>query len=274
MRHRTPLFRILPRVKDKKVFYYWRLRHILRNENSFMEITQEDTVGLIVARNIHAASVFNSYGIDFFSRGDRTVEAACLEDHVPMPTLLEDLWELRNQNFSTPDFYTMDLTTLSIYILKTHHRFTEKRVIFIKHTLERLIREFGEQNRKVNALKDMFDDLSVYLTVHMKHEEHIVFPFIQKLAKTRAARTLSLSSIEQPIAAMKDDHDHEVLTLKSIASLTDHYAVGKNSDYGLKITYGAMRELEDDLRIHMHLENNILFPRAIDLAYSNIKNLN
>jgi regulator of cell morphogenesis and NO signaling len=239
-----------------------------------MEITQEDTVGLIVARNIHAASVFNFYGIDFFSRGDRSLEAACLEDHVPMSALLEDLWELKDQNFVTPDFCNMDLTALTIYILKTHHRFTEKRVIFIKHTLDRMIRELSEQNPKMSALKRVFDDLSVYLTVHMRHEEHIVFPFIQKLARSGTVRTLPLSSIEQPIAAMKDDHDHEVRTLKSIASLTGQYTVAKNSDYGLRITYGAMRELEDDLRIHMHLENNILFPRAIDLAYSNIKNLN
>ncbi len=239
-----------------------------------MNIRQDDTVGLIVARNIHAASVFNSYSIDFFSRGERTLEAACLEHCVSLSHVLEDLGDVKDRNESVPDFERMELTALSMYILRNHHKFTERKVVFIKHTLERLMREYGEENTKVYELKKTFADLSVYLTVHMKHEEFIVFPFIRKMTRVKSWRSPGMSVIADPIASMKEDHHHEVQTLAKIAALTNNYVLPGDADYALQVTYGALRELEEDLKIHMHLENNILFPKAIAFAYANIKNLN
>jgi regulator of cell morphogenesis and NO signaling len=235
------------------------------NSEMSMRIHKNDTVGLIAARNFQAASVFNYYGIDFYLKGDRSLEHACLDDNVAMPVLLEELSELKDKSGSR-DFQSMNLMDLSVYILRTHHNFTEKRVVFINHTLDRLIREYPNDRMDIRRIKKTFEDLSIYLTVHLKHEEFVIFPFIQKMVKARTTVFPKFESLEHPIASMKDDHKHEASVLKTLATLTNNYALPANSDYALKIAFAAMKELEDDLKIHMHLENNILFPGAIRLA--------
>jgi regulator of cell morphogenesis and NO signaling len=238
-----------------------------------MDVSKNDTVGLIAARNFQAASIFNYYGIDFYSKGERTLEHACIDHNVAMTIILDELSELKGTQ-SNLDFQRMNLMDLSVYILRTHHKFTEKKVVFIKHTLDRLSREYGHGGVNINGIKKTFEDLSTYLTVHLKHEEFVIFPFIQKMVKTGSTKFFKLGALEHPIEAMKDDHQHEVSVLKKLAALTNNYAVPANADYALKITFGAMKELEDDLKIHMHLENNILFPKAINLANTINQHLN
>lgn len=239
-----------------------------------MLITPNETLATIVSRNIHAATVLNEYGIDYFSRGNRSLEMACLEDNKPMAAVLEDLGELNGPGPKTMNFQAMSLTQLSTYILKTHHRFAEKKVTFIKHALARLLRESGSYDDKLDQIQNTFNDLSVYLTVHMRHEELVVFPFIQKLARgNRIVQSLS-SQIVQPIMSMQEDHRYEVDTLRRLVFLINNYLLTKKADYALKITYDAIRELEQDLKIHMHLENNVLFPGAVYLANAYMKNMN
>jgi regulator of cell morphogenesis and NO signaling len=239
-----------------------------------MHIDKNETIGAIVTRNTQAASIFSSNGINFYTRGERSLEHACLEDKAGMAIVMEELWDLKDSKNAITDFSNMDLTDLSIYILNKHHKFAERKITFIKHTLERIERECTLSSYKIELVKKAFDDLSMYLNVHMKHEEFIIFPFIQKMVKTGHTRFSTLTDLGGPIMAMKEDHRHEVDTLHRLATVTNNYSVPKYVDYGLKVTYGAMRELEEDLKIHMHLENNILFPRAITLAVSINQNQN
>jgi regulator of cell morphogenesis and NO signaling len=146
-------------------------------------------------------------------------------------------------------------------------------VTFIKHTLERLQRE-SPSTYNIAMVKEIFDDLSLYLTVHMNHEEFVIFPFIQKMVKTKSIRFSKLRGLEHPIAAMKGDHRREVSIMRRLSRVTNNYLVPKKSDYALGIAYGAMKELEEDLKVHMHLENNILFPKAVGFAATLTKNQN
>lgn len=239
-----------------------------------MNINKSDSIGFIVTNNHNAASIFNQYGIDFYSQGSRTLEDACINDNISMSRIIEDLWELRDQRESMPDFGNMNMIKLSTYILRTHHRFTEKRLVFIRNSMQRLIIHYGEDHSNLAVVRKAFEELSVYLTVHMKHEEFIVFPYIHKMVKAKRVNLSTFQTIERPISAMKEDHDHEVLALKRLARLTDNFSVHSKADYTMKMTYNAMKELVEDLKIHMHLENNILFPKALDFAYSLGKNLN
>jgi regulator of cell morphogenesis and NO signaling len=230
-----------------------------------MNVSKTDAIGFIVAQNIEAADIFNAYGIDYYAHGSRTVEDACIEENVPIVNLLEELWAI-----NTPDaghnFADMDLVRLSTYILRNHHKFAEQKVTFIKHLLNNLVALFGEEHPDLLLIKNAFDELSLYLTVHMKYEEFIVFPYIQKMARGRRHHLNTLQTIKRPILSMKEDHDHEVLALKTIADLIKHYHGGKTSDYAITTAFNAIRELEEDLKIHMHLENNLLFPKAMQFA--------
>jgi regulator of cell morphogenesis and NO signaling len=226
-----------------------------------MNITRFTAIGSIVADNPQAAGVFNHYGIDFYSQGKRSLENACLEENLPVISLVEELCALKDPVECLPDFRSMNLRTLSTYILRTHHRFTEKKLVFIKNTLGRLMWSADEPDGSVVHLNKRFQELSVYLTVHMKHEEFIIFPSIHALEK-RGRGHLALQTIQNLIKSMVEDHRYEVMTLKSLSELTNNYMAPPNADYALTITYSALRDLEEDLKIHMHLENNILFPKA------------
>jgi len=239
-----------------------------------MNVNKSDSIGFIVTNNHNAAAIFNYHGIDFYSQGGRTLEDACIGHNVAMSSIIEDLWELRNQSGNVPDFSKMNMIELSTYILRTHHKFTEKKLVFIRNTMHRLIGHHREDHSNLTLVRKTFEDLSVYLTVHMKHEEFIVFPCIHKMVKTKRMNLTTFQTIERPISSMIDDHDHEVMTLKKLAELTNNFAVPANADYALKITYNSMKELVEDLKIHMHLENNILFPRAIDFVSNINDNLN
>jgi len=240
---------------------------------TFMHIRRNDEVGLIVARNLEAATVFNSHGIDFYSQGKRTLEHACLEDHVPINLLQEELWDLKDPARKGIDFVTMNLRELAEYILRTHHAFAEQKVVFIRHTLDRLGND-ERFNTDVDRIRKTFGDLSVYLTVHMKHKEFLIFPFIMEMEKAKGMRVAKLKDLEYSIATMTEDHHDEVSMLKSLAELTDNYSVSPHWGHSWKLAYDAMKELEADLKFRMHLENNILFPKALNLAAAIGQNLN
>ena len=239
-----------------------------------MNVKKSDTIGSIVTSNLHAATIFNYYGIDFYSHGDRTLEHACIGGNVSIESLFEDLWQMRAPVGNNPNFDRMGMTELSTYILRTHHRYTEKMLVFIKHTMDRLAGHYEEEHPNLPLIKKEFQELSVYLTVHMNHEEFIIFPYIQKMAQHKINNASVFQIIERPISAMREDHDKEVQSLITLADLTNHYAIPNNGGYPFQVTYSAMKELEEDLKIHMHLENNILFPKAIDFAHQMKNNLN
>jgi len=239
-----------------------------------MDFRKSDAIGFIVTNNPEAASIFNYYGIDFYSRGDRTLEDACIEDNVPMPHLIEELYELNDRSDAAPNFASMNMVALATYILRTHHKFTEKKLVFIKNTLDRLMWSYGETDRNVVLLSEMFEELSVYLRVHMKHEEFIVFPNILKMVRTSRTNASFWQTVRDPISSMMHDHSFEVDTLKRLADLTNNYTPPQKSDYALDLTYKSMKELEEDLKMHMHLENNILFPRALDYSHASGNQIN
>lgn len=239
-----------------------------------MKVSKSESLSSIVTANINAATVFNYYGIDYYSRGTRTLEHACIDENLPIVNIVEELWELRSQGDSAPDFTQMTMSQLSSHILHTHHNFTEKKLVFIKHTIERLVGMHGENLPNLPLIRKTFDQLSVYLTVHMRHEEFVVFPYIQKTLKNTAATRSMLLTIHGPINSMEKDHDHEVSLLKTLSTATKNFTPPPNADHAIKTTYNSMRELVEDLKIHIHLENNILFPKAVGLIQATEKNLN
>lgn len=229
-----------------------------------MNAKKTDTVACIVTKDLRAAEIFNNYSIDFCFHGRRTVEDLCIEKKISIADIMEELWELDTNNSTSPDFTQMEIDRLTTYIMSTHHKYTEKKLVFIRNCLDRLIREHGTRHPALALLQKTFDDLSVRLFLHMNQEEFIVFPYIKKMVRKRNASSPIFQTVETPITNMMRDHRQEGISFKRIDDLTLHYTIPKNGDYSYKVTYSALKELEEDLRIHIHLENNILFPKAID----------
>jgi len=232
-----------------------------------MHISKWDTVESIVTRNLKSAEIFNEYGIDFCCNGGRTLEKACIDGHIFVEELFEELSALKDSDESVPDFASMKIDMLASYIQSTHHKYTDKKLVFIKNNIERIVRENKSNYFQLVKLKNTFDELSMHLTIHMQQEEFILFPFIKKMAKKGTVDTHIFKSIKEPINAMQADHDDERKSFKTLLNITNHYSTSPSGDLAYKVTYAAIKELENDMRIHMHLENNILFPRAIHLEH-------
>ena len=231
-----------------------------------MNIQTSDTVGSIVTRNLHAAQILTNYGLDFCCGGQKSLQQACEDKNVAIGGLMQQLASLTDaKKEETPDFVDMNLIPLTKYIEKTHHKFTTDKLVYIKSNLSKLVDAHGALHPELKKIKQIFDALSDHLTIHMKREELMVFPYIRNMTrfgKTAIGRAV-FGYIENPITDLINDHESESHKLKNLDNLTNHYAVPSDGCNTYTTTYQAMKELEADLYIHMHLENNILFPKAV-----------
>lgn len=233
------------------------------------KIKKGDTIGLIVSANIDAANVFNSYGINFFTRGDRTIEEACINHNVPIVSLLDDLSRFASNASNGPDFLNMSIRSLTHYILRRHHRFTESRLIYIKHALSGILKEYPDDADLLQPIKGVFEDLSMQLTVQMNYEEFLVYPSIEKMTRKNTSSSLQdLRRVHQHLAYMKEESSRDVELFGMLAVATHNYTAKGKDETLYNITYRAIRELEDDVKIHLHLENNVLFPKVLNQSLS------
>lgn len=225
-------------------------------------IKKGDIIGMIVAADIETARVFNYYGLDFFSKGNRTLEEACINDNVPIVSLLDDLSKVGEAGKRAPDFLNMSIRSLAHYILRKHHRFAESRLIYIKHALNGILKEFTYETDIITPIKSAFDDLSLQLTIQMNYEEFLIYPAIEKMTrKNKAVSSSEHRKIMQHLRYMKEESSKDVTQFKIIADVTRNYT-NKGQDEALyDIAYRSMKELEEDVKIHMHLENNVLCAR-------------
>ena len=193
------------------------------------------------------------------------MQDACNDKKVAIDGLLRQLASLSDAKAEEiPDFGDMKLIPLTKYIEKTHHKFTSDKITFVKNSLSKLILAHPSHQELI-AIKQEFDSLSDHLTIHMKREELMVFPYIRNMArfgKTAIGRAV-FGYIENPIMDLVNDHESEAEKLRNLGDLTNHYDVPSDGCNTYETTYQAMKELEADLFVHMHLENNVLFPKAV-----------
>lgn len=230
-----------------------------------MNVNPGDTVDNLVAANIEVAKVLSRHGIDFCSEGGKTLKEACTEAGVSLKKLVRELKESSQKRaLGELNASELKIDELTRYIEKYHHHYTIENITFIKASLHRLVRLYGEQYPELVEIKDTFEDLTGPLMVHMQHEEFIVFPYIRELAKKGKRVTSSMyRSANSPISGMLTDHDKGQAYLRKLDELTHHYAAPETDSNAFKVTYAAMRELEKDLHAHILLENEVLFPKAL-----------
>jgi len=231
-----------------------------------MKVRASDTVDDLVTNNIKAAKVLSKHGIDFFSDGDKPLAEACAEAGITVSSLLQEIADLEKyREQGAPDVATLELDKLADYIEEYHHHYTEENILFIRINLSRLVTLYGEAHPELTELKEIFDDLTSRMTVHMNHEKFIVFPYIRQLVQgDGAVKSTVFRSVSSPIQEMTHDHEERAIYLKKIHELTNYYSAPPNTGNAFSLTYAAMRELEKDLYRHITLEDEVLFPRALE----------
>lgn len=223
-------------------------------------------VSKIVAENYKTASVFTEHGIDFCCNGGIPLADACKNKNINLDELVEKV----NQVLVSPHelkYMGMDMGALVEHIVANHHAYIRKTSPALKAYLQKVCSVHGEKYPELWEIKELFEGSVSELTSHMQKEEQILFPFIKELERAQTHQeNLPVSQfghIQNPIAMMEEEHEKEGNRFKKIAVLTNHYQHPKGACQTFQVTYSMLRDFESDLHKHIHLENNILFPKAI-----------
>ena len=234
-----------------------------------MVVDTNKTIGEMVADDFRTASVFSANKIDFCCKGNRTLDEVCNQKGLDVYDVLAQLEKATESNNSTIDFNTWELDLLIDYIEKKHHRYVEEKAPILLSFLLKLEQVHGAAHPELFEIKNLFKRTADELTQHMKKEEVILFPYIKQMVEAaRNKTTLSapgFGTVANPIAMMMEEHENEGNRFEKIVAISNNYTPPADGCNTYKVTFQMLQEFESDLHTHIHLENNILFPKAIVL---------
>jgi regulator of cell morphogenesis and NO signaling len=161
---------------------------------------------------------------------------------------------------------------LTDHIENTHHRYVTAQIPVIQAFLDKIVRVHGGRHPELAQIKKDFDECAGELAMHMKKEELMLFPFIRKMVREKQAGSKSVTApfgtVENPIRMMMHEHDGEGERFRRIRELSSQYTSPADGCATYSAAYATLHAFEEDLHLHIHLENNILFPRSIELQHS------
>jgi regulator of cell morphogenesis and NO signaling len=228
------------------------------------------TLKSIVTDNFHAAAVFEKYSLDFCCRGGKTIDEACKEKGIDPSSVLNDLLTVLNEKAdSQTPFTEWEPDALCDYIVENHHSYVARMIPVLYTHTKKIAAVHGANHPELLAIAQHFETVAMELQQHMKKEELLLFPFIKELhaAKKQNASIVSapFGSVQNPIRMMEAEHQNAGDEMYSIRSLSNGYTVPADGCTTYRITYQELQDFERDLHQHVHLENNILFPKAVAL---------
>lgn len=229
-----------------------------------MNITEDKTVAEVVTENIKAAHIFKKYGIDFCCGGGITIEKACAKKDVDYAVLLKELVSIDAVKSNTYNYDKWNLTFLIDHIENVHHTYVEESIPLILQYSNKVAQVHGHHYKEVVEICALFTEVANELTVHMKKEELILFPYVKQLEKEgEEVEKPHFGTVKNPVHRMEQEHENAGDIFKKIAILTNNYTPPEGACNTFRALYAKLDEFEQDLHQHIHLENNILFPKAI-----------
>jgi len=217
----------------------------------------------IVRENYQAAPVFEKYGLDFCCKGKRSLLSACQEKGIELQEITKELSQALSSGEQTTAFDKMSLTELTEYIVRVHHGYVKSNAPQISGYLQRVASKHGDRYSYMNEVYFLFEEIKNELEQHMQKEERILFPRIKLLELTHAENTTE-AQIKAPIAVMEHEHDHAGEIMMKIRNLVYNYEAPDTACTTHRLALQALKAFEEDLHTHVHLENNILFPKALE----------
>ena len=235
-----------------------------------MTITGESSVGDVVSADFRAAAVFSRYGIDFCCGGKRTIAAVCRDGGVSAEAVVNDVQQACASKADAPRFADWEPDTLASYIVAHHHAYVRQVLPAITAHTKKAVSVHGGRHPELEEVARIWRGVEEDMTMHMAKEERILFPYIAQLASAarlgQALPPAPFGSIENPIRMMEAEHDSAGDAMAQIRRLTNGYALPADACTTYRICLEALREFEHDLHVHVHLENNVLFPKARTLT--------
>lgn len=233
-----------------------------------MNVLSTKSLAQIVKANYQTASIFEKYHLDFCCKGKRSLQQACAESQVPVDQIITELEDITNSSKVPVFFDKMSLTQLSDYIVMTHHAYVKQEMPSIFQYLQKVASKHGERHPEMFKVFEAFAAVQEEMKQHMQKEELILFPRIKvlEIATTENEQlNEDISYLQSPITIMEEEHDHAGRLLDEIRNLTNNYTPPADACTTYQLSFASLKAFELDLHHHVHLENNILFPKALDL---------
>ena len=229
----------------------------------------EREVGKIVAGNYAAARVFAQYGIDFCCHGDTPLEAACAGNGVSVEEVTAALEAAGDARPVAGEFASWPLDLLIDYILKIHHRGIRREGPGILELLEKVESVHGSRHPELHEVKELFAESLQELEQHLQKEENVLFPFLNELFTASeegyAIRQMHCGTVQNPIRVMFMEHEGEGNRYHRITELTGNFQTPADGCASYRLLMEELKGFMTALYEHIHLENNLIFPRAVAL---------
>jgi regulator of cell morphogenesis and NO signaling len=228
------------------------------------------TVGQIAGDDVRKAGVFKKFGIEFCCGGHKSLQAACNELNLDINEVEDALKRatIENKNWAF-DFSNWDVDFLIDYIYNQHHLFFYEEAPAICQLLEKVVPHHSKNHPALNKVYSLFFTLKRELLAHFSEEEGTVFPLIRTLFQAKKFNAYisvaSLKQVEAVLHSMESDHEDEGVIFGELRQVTNNYNPPASACTSFKLLYHKLKALDEDLHQHIHLENNILFPKAVEL---------
>ena len=232
------------------------------------ETITNTTVAELVASDYRTAEVFKKHGIDFCCGGKKKIEQVCTEKNINPAELEAELTAVlilprdKDHNYSE-----WSLSFLIDYIVNVHHSYVNRNLALITEFAEKVAKVHGHHNTETIEIARLWKQVSDELTMHMKKEELVLFPYIKNLEKHAQTNQHELprshfGTVKNPVRMMEQEHELAGGWLHSIQELSGNFTPPEYACNTYKVLYAKLNEFQNDLHTHIHLENNILFPKA------------
>ena len=234
-----------------------------------MPIEATKTVGELAVEVPNATREFEKLGIDYCCGGSRTLGEACAEAKISVEDALTRLQTGLAAAQPKPgrEWKNEPLTELITHICNTHHVFVRQECPRIEKLAEKVVSVHGASHPELLQVQELFGDLANELSVHLMKEEQVLFPYVVRMEEAAIAKEpvppAMFGTVVNPVRMMMQEHDGAGAALKQLREITGNYAVPADACFSYTTLYEALQAFEGDLHQHIHLENNILFPRAV-----------
>ncbi|MEK7200272.1 MAG: iron-sulfur cluster repair di-iron protein, partial [Bacteroidota bacterium] len=230
----------------------------------------DETLGQIIAKDLRKAQVFKKYGLDFCCGGKKTVKEACAEKGIDVTKVEQELQQTNQLSSSRPLPYTdWSLDFLADYIVNTHHSYVTKNLPDLTAYAKKVMKVHGNHHPELIRIHQLVEEVTAELTAHLVKEEKVLFPYIKELVaaknNTQPLHAAHFGTVQNPINMMEMEHELVGKNLAEIRELSNNYLLPEDACASYSLLYRILDEFEEDLHLHIHLENNILFPKALEM---------
>jgi regulator of cell morphogenesis and NO signaling len=226
------------------------------------------TVAEVALENPAATRIFEELGIDYCCGGNRTLEQACKGANLQVEQVLASIAaSAATETGPDRDWVTAPLADLVGHILATHHEYVRREIERLPHLIDKVCAVHGANHPELERIRETFAGLADELRMHMMKEEMVLFPYVVRMEAAAARQAPMMpppfGTVQNPVAMMVHEHDSAGEALREIRAVSNGFAVPDGACASFRGLYESLAAFEADLHQHIHLENNILFPRAI-----------